>query len=441
MKRTVERIGNRVFPKSHFIYLKKRSVGSLMPLPSKKTVILIPDSMAWVLGTWATEIRRWNSEAYRLVIFPAREIHAQPSLFIRTARTADIVHCLSKWDFPMVRGLLDKNGVPGIKVISSIYHIMKDEPLSANLDADRIMVICNRYRDQILQMGVPAAKAYKIYNGVDTDRFLPKDKIAARKALGLPADGFLVGFSGKFSSNLDGRKGIDIFTKVMEMVPPGLQSTIRFVITGPGWANTLQQVAARVDRIHYLSFIDRDRMPDFFNSLDVYLATARVEGGPMPVIEAMSCGIPAISTPVGMVPEFIRNNVNGIMIDHDDPPGAIAAIRRLSADEGLRRRIGEQARKTIVDNLQWRTTLSGMNGLYEFADPAPMTARGKETLSDKQIEKLSAELIKRDVAHWQGIFGNEPAPCRQPRGRHRFARIKLLADRFHFSRRKNDGHN
>jgi hypothetical protein len=153
----------------------------------------------------------------------------------------------------------------------------------------------------------------------------------------------------------------------------------------------------------------------------------------------MSCGIPVISTPVGMVPDFIRNNVNGIIIDHEDIPGAIAAIRRLSADAQLCRQIGEQARKTIADNLQWRTTLSGMNGLYEFNDTAQMTAKGKGALTDAQIEKLSAELIKRDIAHWQGIFRNEPAPGRQPLGSHRLARIKLLADRFHFSRGKNEG--
>jgi glycosyltransferase involved in cell wall biosynthesis len=408
-----------------------------MPVPSRKTVILIPDSMAWVLGTWATEIRRWNSEAYRFVIFPASEIRAQPSLFIRTARKANIIHCLSKWDFPMIRGLLDKNGVSEINVISTIHHMIEGEPLSTTLDADRIMVVCNRYRDQILQMGVPAAKVYRIYNGVDTDKFFSKERIGTRRVLGLPAEGFYVGFSGKFSSDHDGRKGIDILTKVMEMTPPELQSTVRFAITGPGWTNSLQPVAARADRIHYLSFIDRERMPDFFNSLDVYLVTARVEGGPVPVIEAMSCAIPIISTPVGMVPDFIRNDVNGIIVDHEDIPGTITAIRRLSADARLRMKIGAQARKTIVDHLQWRTTVSGMNGLYEFADTARVTAGGKDDLTDAQINKLNARLIKRDIARWQRIFRNEPAADRQPQAGRFFAPVKSIANRIRSLTRKN----
>ena len=408
-----------------------------MPVPSRKTVILVPDSMAWVLGTWATEIRRWNSEAFRFVIFPASEIRAQPSLFLRTARKANIVHCLSKWDFPMVRGLLDKDGVSGIKIISSIYHIINDEQIAAYLDADRIMVICSQYQAQIVQMGVPASKLCKIYNGADTDEFLSKDRIAARKALGLPQDGLLIGFAGKFSSNHNDRKGIDIFTKVIKMIPPELQATVRFVITGPGWADIRHNLSIKADRIHYLSFIDRNNMPDFYNSLDIYLVTARVEGGPMPVIEAMSCGIPVISTPVGMVPDFIRNNVNGIMIDHEDIPGAIDAIRRLSANDRLRREIGEQARKTIVDHLQWRTTLSGMKGLYDFSDSAQMKAKEKGALTDAQIIKLNAQLIKRDIARWQRIFRNEPATGRQPHTHRLLTPIQSIAKHIHFLTRKN----
>jgi glycosyltransferase involved in cell wall biosynthesis len=246
-----------------------------------------------------------------------------------------------------------------------------------------------------------------------------------------------VGFSGKFSSDHDGRKGIDIFTKVMEMAPPELQSTVRFAITGPGWADTLKHLAMDASRIHYLSFIDRGRMPDFYNSLDIYLATARVEGGPVPVIEAMSCAIPVISTPVGMVPDFIRNDVNGILVAHEDIPETIAAIRRLSANEGLRRRIGEQARKTIVDHLQWRATVSGMSGLYEFADLARVAAGGKDTLTDAQIKKLNARLIKRDIDRWQRIFRNGPAADRQPQAGRFLAPIKSIAHRIRFLTRKN----
>ena len=44
-----------------------------------------------------------------------------------------------------------------------------------------------------------------------------------------------------------------------------------------------------------------DKMPDFYNSLDIYVCTAKTEGGPNPIIESMACGVPIISTDVGFV--------------------------------------------------------------------------------------------------------------------------------------------
>ena len=44
-----------------------------------------------------------------------------------------------------------------------------------------------------------------------------------------------------------------------------------------------------------------EKMPDFYNSLDIYVCTAKTEGGPNPIIESMACGVPIISTDVGFV--------------------------------------------------------------------------------------------------------------------------------------------
>jgi len=55
-------------------------------------------------------------------------------------------------------------------------------------------------------------------------------------------------------------------------------------------------------------------MVDFYRSLDAYICTSRTEGGPHPILEASSCGIPVISTPVGIAPELIEDKINGLLI-------------------------------------------------------------------------------------------------------------------------------
>ena len=57
-------------------------------------------------------------------------------------------------------------------------------------------------------------------------------------------------------------------------------------------------------------------LPDYYNALDLYLVTSRVEGGPLALVEAMACGIPLITTDVGMARDIIINGENGFIL-HD----------------------------------------------------------------------------------------------------------------------------
>ena len=49
--------------------------------------------------------------------------------------------------------------------------------------------------------------------------------------------------------------------------------------------------------------IAHEDMPEYYNGIDIYVCTSRTEGTPNTVLEAMACGVPVISTDVGIVPE------------------------------------------------------------------------------------------------------------------------------------------
>ena len=49
--------------------------------------------------------------------------------------------------------------------------------------------------------------------------------------------------------------------------------------------------------------IPHNEMPNYYNSIDLYICTSKTEGTPNPVLESMACGVPVISTDVGIVPE------------------------------------------------------------------------------------------------------------------------------------------
>lgn len=96
-------------------------------------------------------------------------------------------------------------------------------------------------------------------------------------------------------------------------------------------------------------------MPEWYQSLDAYICTASSEGMPNPVLEAASCGVPVISTPVGDVPEFIRDG--GFIIGIEDSyetayavlEDALDKVKQLRDNLNLRREMGRVARERALE--------------------------------------------------------------------------------------------
>jgi glycosyltransferase involved in cell wall biosynthesis len=82
-------------------------------------------------------------------------------------------------------------------------------------------------------------------------------------------------------------------------------------------------------------------------SAHAFVLPSYVEGLPMSLLEAMAWGLTPISTPVGSIPEYVCDGVNGWLVQ----PGAVAqlarAIERVVSDEGQCARMGELARAAV----------------------------------------------------------------------------------------------
>ena len=59
----------------------------------------------------------------------------------------------------------------------------------------------------------------------------------------------------------------------------------------------------------------QEEMVAFYQGVDVQICASRTEGGPHPLLEAAACGIPLISTRVGIAPELIKDGDNGFLIE------------------------------------------------------------------------------------------------------------------------------
>jgi glycosyltransferase involved in cell wall biosynthesis len=89
----------------------------------------------------------------------------------------------------------------------------------------------------------------------------------------------------------------------------------------------------------------RHDVPELLARADVFALSSRSEGAPLSILEAMAAGLPVVSSRVGGVPELVADGETGLLVPPGDPAAMAAALGRLVADAGLRRRLGAAGRE------------------------------------------------------------------------------------------------
>ena len=101
-----------------------------------------------------------------------------------------------------------------------------------------------------------------------------------------------------------------------------------------------------------------------FRNADVLVLPSLSEGFPVTILEAMASGLPVIATRVGGVPEIIENNVNGYLVETENPQEIAEALLTLLRDEQLRKCISGNNRKK-AENYQWDKVAATLEEIYQ----------------------------------------------------------------------------
>lgn len=94
------------------------------------------------------------------------------------------------------------------------------------------------------------------------------------------------------------------------------------------------------------------------------VVSSRYEAGPLVLLEAMACGTPVISTPVGIATEAINNRSNGIIVPQRSPEKIAEAVLTLSQDDQLRKKLSRNARRTILEKFTWESVANKVEECY-----------------------------------------------------------------------------
>lgn len=184
----------------------------------------------------------------------------------------------------------------------------------------------------------------------DVVRRSPETRANARAQMGVDGDAFVLGIIGSLGDRKNQKAILPILAGLRAHNVEALVKIIGRNDTGYG-AELLAEANADGlgDAIELMGHRDdaRQILPGF----DALVCNSRDEQGPVVVIEALAAGVPAVSTPVGMVPTLIEPGRNGAVLTLDAPDDAIAYLARLATTAGASDEQGRAARQTFETRL------------------------------------------------------------------------------------------
>ena len=189
----------------------------------------------------------------------------------------------------------------------------------------------------MLEAGVEPSAVHVIAIGIDIEHFplvTPESRAAARAALDLPADAFVVGSFQKdgvgWGEGLEPKlvKGPDVLVAALERVAAEIPE-LHVLLTGPARGYVRGELERRGIAYRHTVAQSRSELATAYHALDAYVVASRQEGGPKGVLESLAAGVPLVSTRVGQAPSIVRDGETGLLVDVDDVE-AIAARGRAS---------------------------------------------------------------------------------------------------------------
>jgi glycosyltransferase involved in cell wall biosynthesis len=122
------------------------------------------------------------------------------------------------------------------------------------------------------------------------------------------------------------------------------------------------------DRVSFRGRVGPDDKARFLSDADVFVFPGyQPEGLPLVIVEALAAGLPVIATPVGTVPDVIREDVDGIIVPTRDTAALAAAIGSLASDPERRRRLGLAGRARFEETLAERSATDRLAALLDSA--------------------------------------------------------------------------
>jgi glycosyltransferase involved in cell wall biosynthesis len=236
--------------------------------------------------------------------------------------------------------------------------------------SNKIIAVSDFTRRELLQYyKVKEDKIRVIHNGVDVDKFKPAtDKTKAKTELGFnPEDKAILSVGRLYA-----RKGLFTLIESMSLVTRKFKNA-KFIIAGKGLSNEMKKLvsyAAKLgvkDNIVFTGYFPDKKLPRLYQAADIFAFSTFYENLPFAVLEALSTGLPVVTTNVGGIPEMIEDGKNGFLVEPFNSRELADRILYYLEHPAVASEMALLARKTIENQFDWRLIVKKVVKVYDEA--------------------------------------------------------------------------
>ncbi len=278
-------------------------------------------------------------------LFLATKLHkakAYDATWAIMANWAGFAALFFKFRFPEVSYILTlQEGDPISYIKRKVWFVY---PLFKKifLRADIIQTISKYLADWAREMGYQG-RIEVIPNGVDVERFKNgQHSVLAKKDVVLIT-----------TSRLVKKNAVGDIIDALKFLPENVK--LRILGIGP-LEKSLKIKASSLqlsNRVEFLGNIPNSDISEYLHQADIFVRPSLSEGQGISFIEAMVASLPVIATPVGGIPDFLKDGETGLFCEVNNPKSIAEQVERLTNDTNLRQKLVENGLKLVKEKYDW----------------------------------------------------------------------------------------
>lgn len=249
------------------------------------------------------------------------------------------------------------------------YDLMVKMEVEAANGADVVLTLTEALKNELISRGIPAEKIVILPNGVTSDRFIPRGRDKnLEESLKLKGK-VVIGYIGSVVEY----EGLELLVQATRLLVDKGIINISVLIVGDGAVlEKIKQHVKESDLEEYFLFTGRvphEEVENYYSLVDIapfprkgLPVTEMVS--PLKPFEAMAMQKAVISSNVDALKEIVKDGYNGLTFEKDNVQDFTDKLENLIKSEELREKLGEQARKWVIEHRDWKILAKKLNTVY-----------------------------------------------------------------------------